>query len=72
LADDLNRDGVRGVQLTFRIDVQPGTYHLTVTLGDLLTSMGSVRLFANGRLVQKDIAFQHAANRLISGSRSGA
>ncbi len=68
LANNLNRDGVRGEQVIFRVDVAPGTYRLTVTLGDLLTSMGSVRLFANDKLIQENIAFQHAANRALSGS----
>ncbi len=55
--DDLNRDAVIGRQdLTFRLDVPPGSYRVSVTLGDLSVALGSIDVFLNDRLVADQIA----------------
>lgn len=45
-------DGVRSrEEIIFRVEVPNGAYRVTVSLGDLLTLMGSVSLYANNRLI---------------------
>jgi len=62
-------DGVRSDrELTFRVDVPNGVYRVTAVLGDLVNPMGSVSLYANGELVEKNLRFRHGHYRIMSGT----
>jgi tetratricopeptide (TPR) repeat protein len=59
-------DGVRSRKdILFRADVPNGKYRVTVSLGDLLQPMGSISLYANEQLIEKNIALHHGLYRGI-------
>jgi hypothetical protein len=54
---DLNRDGVVSEdELVFRADVPDGTYRVTVTIGDMSKSIGSMDVYINGELAGAHVA----------------
>ncbi|MFC1736885.1 CARDB domain-containing protein [Candidatus Hydrogenedentota bacterium] len=65
--DALKIDGVGDTKdMEFRVDVPPGRYRVTVSMGDLNKAMGCVSLYCNGKLVEQNLRFHHGLYRQIS------
>ena len=59
-ANPLSRDGVRGKRpMTFRVDLPNDQYRVSVLVGDLTESLGSLWLDANGRTVARNLSTKH-------------
>jgi len=56
MVNDLNVDHVKNPgDMTFRVDVPDGTYRAILYVGDLRYALGSMRIYANGELVRKNV-----------------
>jgi len=60
-------DGVRDTKdISFRMDVPPGRYRVTVSMGDLNQAMGGISLYANDQLIEQNLRFHHGLYRSVS------
>ncbi len=57
---DLNRDGLwSDGDLVFRADLPNGKYRVWLTIGHMNKVLGSIQVYANGKLIAKDIQVRH-------------
>jgi len=56
MVNDLDVDHVKNAgDMTFRVDLPDGTYRAILYLGDLRQPLGSMHVYANGKLVRKNV-----------------
>jgi len=69
---DLNRDGVwSDGDLTFRADLPNGKYRVWLTIGHMNKVLGSIQVYANEKLVAKDVQVRHIRWRSGQGQGYG-
>jgi len=69
---DLNRDGVwSDGDLTFRADLPNGKYRVWLTIGHMNKVLGSIQVYANGKLIAEDVQVRHVRWRSQQGQGYG-